>query len=234
MEFLGFAAFVGIWILLAWHGKKQRWSGWTRHLLGAGLGLAAFALIAPQPAGSERPEPQAEVVAKVTPPKNAATPQDANEARSDGASEKSTLGLSLDQYIRNFNSIGAAMKPAAMAYLGEIAKGPVNDVATIKIDDHRMLTVTLLKGTTTVKGVTLIGRGDGTDESGIYLLLTAMTAAQAAVPESGRAEIGPAMGRLLKRMQPNEDSVSEVVGGRKVWMLVSDVTGFMAGISPAD
>lgn len=237
MGFLGFAAFVGIWGLLAWHGKKRQWSGLTRHLLGAGLGLAAFGLIAPQPAAVDHPEKRVDSAIQEAPQAKASTDaakaQTANDASSDGSLKDATLGLSLDQYTANFNAIGAGLKPAIRAYLGDISEGQVNDVATIKIDDRRMLTVTLRKGTKIIKEVTLIGQGDGTPGSGVYVFLAAVAAAQAAVPEAERAEIGPAMARLLQRLKPNEDSVNEVVGGKKVWMLSSDVTGFMFGISPA-
>lgn len=47
MELLALAAFAGVWLLVAMWGKKQGWRGLTRHLGGAALGLAVFALIAP-------------------------------------------------------------------------------------------------------------------------------------------------------------------------------------------
>lgn len=155
------------------------------------------------------------------------------EAVTAPAADEKTLDITLDQYVRNFNAIGAELELDARASVGEITTGPVNDVVQLTLDEHRIVNVTLKKGTRTVKEATLIGSSDGTQSSAIYMMLTALVVAQAACPEPDRAAIGEAMGHLLKRMKLNADSVNEVVGERKLWMMMSTVTGFMAGIGPA-
>lgn len=190
--------------------------------------------LSPQPsAPADKPKPVSSATSSTTPVAATATALIETEAPPKRADEK-TLGITLDQYVKNFNAIGAKLKPTQEAYLGEVQEGPVNDVARIKIDDNRMLMVTLKRGTKTVTEVTLIGQGDGTAASGLYLMITCLTAMQAAVPESERDGMGEMMGRLLERMERDKDAVSEVIGNNKFWVNSSSITGFMAGVTPVE
>lgn len=146
--------------------------------------------------------------------------------------DEKTLGLTLEQYVKNLNTIGAGFDPAIRGYVGEIMNGPVNDVVQIKIDDKRMINITLARGTRNIKEAMLIGQGDGSPISGMHLMLTAVAFAQAAMPETERNKVGPAIGRLIRDVEKDHDSVHEVVGSVDVWINLSSVLGFTAGVSP--
>lgn len=243
MAIVAVLAWFGIWIAVIVWGKQAGLTAAARYVGGGMLGLLAMILLVafssspqPEPAAEGGPRPTAAPSQGTATPVPAPAPAVGAGAETAIASaarkDEKTLGIPLDQYVRDFNAIGADLQLGVDAHVGEVTPGPVNDVVQISLDEHRKVIIALQRGTRIVKDVTLIGAGDGTPASGITLMASALVAAQAAVPASDRAAVGKAIGRLLGRMKTDAESVHETIGGRRVWMAMSPVTGFMAGVSP--
>lgn len=241
MAIVAVLAWFGIWIAVIVWGKQAGLTAAARYVGGGMLGLLAMILLVafssspqPEPAAAGGPRPTAAPSQGTTTPAPAPAIGAGTETAATPAARKDekTLGIPLDQYVRDFNAIGADLQLGVDAHVGEVTPGPVNDVVQISLDGHRKVIIALQRGTRIVKDVTLIGAGDGTPASGITLMASALVAAQAAVPASDRAAVGKAMGRLLGRMKTDDESAHETVDGRRVWMAMSPVTGFMAGVSP--
>lgn len=121
-------------------------------------GCVALVSSFPSPAPATHITPAAAVAAAPAAREATVAPAAPAAAAADKPAEK-TLGISLDEYIRNFNEIGAKLKPKLRISGGEVQPGLVNDVSTITIDSRRVTTITLKKGTLTRRRGTLQVQG---------------------------------------------------------------------------
>ena len=144
-----------------------------------------------------------------------------------------TLGMDLDTYVRNFNTMGGRLSTPLQAHVGSLEKGRDKDVVQIRVDDLSNIVLALESGTQEVSDVTFIGVGDGSTESGAHILLGSIAALQAGVGESEHDAVMAAIKRMILNAKYDGGTVHETVGNKKLFMSMSSVTGLMVGIEPA-
>lgn len=220
------------WAVVAYWGKRHGWGAGKRHGFGA---LAAFVLLvvganvlhplaSPVPAAA----PGADVEGAPAAPESPAPPRPATGA----ADPTGTLGLTLDQYVENFNALAKSLSFDVRAPRPAVSAGPVNDTALVRLSDSSNVVLTLAKGTHEVESVTFVGMPDATTD-GAKLLITAGTVAHAVFPESERAGLADALGTLFKGLAVDGPSRSVTTGGKTLDASLSKVTGFTVTVRPA-
>ncbi len=143
------------------------------------------------------------------------------------------LGLTLDEYVRQFNEVSKMLATDVHVAVPEIGEGPVNDGAQIHISPACGVVISLVKGTRKVRSIIFVGRPDDTTD-GMTLIALSGVAVHAAFPEAERKAAGNAVGKLFPKLVLDGDPVKTAVGSNEIMASMSKVTGFMVAVSPVE
>ncbi|MBB5864795.1 hypothetical protein [Xanthomonas sp. 3058] len=229
-------AFALAWFAAARFGRARGWGRIQRHGLGLVAGFMATAVVGavlgpvPNTAVTETasiaPKPAVSDTASVAPNPSNEKPNDVDTSTSP------TLGLTLDEYVQNFNVQASRLSLADRAN-PDIQSGAVNDVATLQLAPSRFITVSLSKGTKDVQGVSFIGIPDGSHETTAQIILASGIAVHAAFGSSPDVDVADVLGKMLTGLKPNDGEKTAVIAGKEVSARMSDVLGLSTGVAPA-
>jgi hypothetical protein len=201
-------ALVGVWFWLA-RRMRNKGSGWfIRHLAGSFAGSFAFMLLVMVAVGtglisaepkedlsatvSEEPAPaQAEVAAEAVAESKAVIEQAA-------AAPVKTLGITPDQYAARLNELFQDAKLPHRINASNVVTGEVNDVLQAAIGKHTALVATVSKSNGEVMSVTVIGSGDGSERSGLEIMMVASAALTAATDDVAFREVFQGLPAMIK------------------------------------
>ena len=224
--------FFVIWWLIAKKLKPSKGLV-TRNILGAlGGFVAMIAVMAFFIEDTDKNKEESTTVATADPESVNATPAEkpieiveetqeteANEAAATPEIvEAVTLNLTPEKHLKNFSSsLKTIGLPFKISTTPEIKEGSVNDVFTVMLDNSLALSGTIDKASGEVMSTTLIGSGDGTEESGYIIMLAATAsfmAAADATSESGKDKYSKIFFDLMKEVGKSS-SPSNTVNGIK-------------------
>lgn len=190
-----------VWIQLYRMYRKRAW-GWVMSQLVSGtLGTAAgfFVVVLALGVGLIKAPPTEETEGVVTPSvvevKAEGTPSEPLHAATSPASK--TFGFNDERYLERLEQALKTVDHKRAIEARPIQEGQVNDSRSIVLSPVVSVTLGLDKHSGHIKAVTVIGVGDGTDVSGLEILMQASAALSAAVPGASVSEVMKHMPSLL-------------------------------------
>ncbi|MBD8613842.1 hypothetical protein IFT69_08950 [Pseudomonas putida] len=191
-----------VWVQL-YRMYRKRARGWVVSQLVSGtLGTAAgfFVVVLALGVGLIKAPPTEETEGVATPSVVKAmaegTPSDPLHVSTSSASE--TFGFDDEQYLERLEQALKTVDHIRPIKARPIKEGEVNDSRSIVLSPVVSITLGLDKRTGNIKAITVIGVGDGTDVSGLEILLQANAALSAAVPGASVSEVMKQMPSLLE------------------------------------
>lgn len=210
---LGVVVAVWVWLARTMRSKGRGW--FLRHFAGSSAGLFAglltvvvaleAGLISPVPV-EEQPDQSTAAIIDATEESDGGALADVEERSAVQEAAESvpatglakTLGVTPLQYATRLNLL---LQQADLAYQVDgrsIKTGDVNDVLQVTVGDYAGLVATVSKLNGEVMNVTVIGGGDGTERSGLEIMLVATAAFSAATSDVEFEELFKGMPAMLK------------------------------------
>ncbi|WP_286976853.1 hypothetical protein [Pseudomonas sp.] len=209
--FVVITAAVWWWLARLMSKKGRNW--FLRHLTGSGLGIfagfvfVALAIEVGVISAPQKTEPTANIEqsADIAPALTAETPVAEPEPVSPPAlvqpsieAPVKSLGMTAKEYAARLNTmLQKADRPQRIDGLN-ITKGDVNNVLQEKIGTYTALVATLSKTSNEVLSVTLIGTGDGSDKSGLEIMMIATAVMAAAAPTAEYSDLLTGLPEMIK------------------------------------
>lgn len=187
---------IGVWRWAALRlGRKG--SGWfVRHFMGSCAGFFAGLLVVAFASALGIISPEEKQLAQAVPHVVSGPAVHEELKGSDSAVEQAimaeqvkTLGITPVQYAERLNQIFKRANINHRADAQDIAKGLVNDGLKMPIGQYTSLIMVISKDTGQISGITVIGAGDGTQASGLEILMVASAALAAAAPATDFKEV---------------------------------------------
>ena len=230
MDFLVAVAFIAVWIL-GWRWIAQKMNrngkGWfVRHLAGGSAGFFAgvfiVALALEVGVITSDKKQVAEVVSSndskiLTTPELKSPPVVVEKAK--------TLGITPREYIERLNKV---FKNVGMNYRLDakgVTEGEVNDGLNKTVGKHAALVISISKVNGEINDITLIGAGDGTQASGLDVMMIASAALASAAPGVDYKEVFAALPALI-------DGHERTYGGVKLSVMKLEGLGVWFFASP--
>lgn len=201
-------ATAGAWYWLARVlGRKGR--GWfIRHLAGSFAGCFAFVLVSMIAVGTGliSSEPKEDLTATVSeepvaPQAEASAADVADTAAAIepvAAEPVKTLGLTPEQYAARLNKLFQDADLPHRLNASNVVTGEVNDVLQTTIGKHAAIVATVSKSNGEVMSVTVIGSGDGSERSGLEIMMVATAALTASANDVEFREVFQGLPAMTK------------------------------------
>lgn len=146
------------------------------------------------------------------------------------------LGYDSEEFRKRFNEAGKRIQTKLSCEELVLSEGAVNDSFTVNLSKTIALVGTIDKKSKNLKTVTLIGAGDGTQESGFLILQGIGQFIATTAPEldsDGRGKLLEDMGFGASRLQEGSQG-SYVMGTRKFFYSFSSMTGLWFGVEAVE
>lgn len=158
------------------------------------------------------------------------------QEKSEGASEiiisnSHDFDLTPTEYLHNLNlSLQEVGLSAKVSTNPEIKIGEVNNTFMVAIDSTLVLTAIVDKESGNITSTTLIGSGDGTEESGYAIMLAAIASfmsAADAVSKEGKEHHSKMFFELMKQVDVSDagNDVSNTIDGIKYTIMPTEMVG---------
>lgn len=174
-------AFIAIWAGIWWwlakrmKGNDRNWL--VRNLAGSTAGLFAGLVVVAVALELGIIQPAVDPATDV-----AASPAETME-QATAVTPIKTLGMTPKQYVERLNTLLNTAEQPYRVDAGSITGGDVNDVLNAPIGKHAALVASVSKGTGEILDITVIGAGDGSEASGLEIMIIASAALAAAASD---------------------------------------------------
>lgn len=179
---------------------------------------------ASKPAVVESPKPAAAP---------ASTPAAASSAQLEDRDDEKDLGMTADEYAKRFNRIMVELDEP-FRINPKIKPGSTMDTFKAQLNKRLYVIGSVSKSTGKLTGITLLSNGADTLAGAADVMMAAIGALTAAVPNGTVKTVGPVVGKLMHDFDDTDsNSISDVVNDVKLWHNRSDQLGLWFGAEPA-
>lgn len=148
--------------------------------------------------------------------------------------EETSLDWDQADFENRFNSFIAENQLAITPLAGQIEEGEVQNTLSYDLTPHSSMVAMVNKDTSKIKDIMMIGAGDGSEDSGLNIMVSLGSLIAAADPTLSAQDRGAIMKELgfgdeTKDLMNLKEETSR--NGIKYKMSSSEITGFILGVT---
>lgn len=157
-------------------------------------------------------------------PASTAKPADVGSKKS--STSDATLDITVDEYKKNFDRIMKQTDTPFRANFRSKAQDETTDALAASLNDHLTIMLTVDRKSKKITSVMVHGDGDGTEKSGVDIVVVSVAALASVFPGGKSADLGPKTLQMMHDYDGGSQPASFILNGVRFAHLRNDAGAF--------